>query len=146
MGVKGNDVMIPESRKRVDYNGEYDLYAIPWEFEAPLKSDPQNNAIACANGKVLGTYNFINESVFLAHAKRRAEFAVMLANGEIILHQGTVLKNVGRQVRGDRVILTYAPLDQAEEVTEESLPEPEEEKPGIVAKAKAALKRRTSKK
>lgn len=146
MGVKGNDVMIPESRKRVDYNGEYDLYAVPWEFQMPLKSDTQNNAIACANGKVLGTYNFINESVFLAHAKRRAEFTVMLANGEIIVHEGEVLKRTGTQKRDGRVIVTYSPLDAADEVLPEPEPEAEAEKPGIVAKAKAAIKRRSSKK
>ena len=97
---------------KIDYLGEYDEFAIPHEFQAPLHSDPGNNAIACENGKILGTYNFVNESVLLAHAKRRAEFAVMMANGEIIVDFGKVFKRIGSQYQDGKIVVSYEPIGE----------------------------------
>ncbi len=128
---------------KIDYLGEYDEYAIPHEFQAPLNLAERDNAIACANGKILGTYGFVNESVLLAHAKRRAEFAVMLANGEIIVDHGKVLRRVASQNQEGRIVVTYAPIGYREE------PEPEKtaETPlpsrsgGLVGRVKEAVTR-----
>ncbi len=128
---------------KFDYLGEYDEFAIPHEFSVPLNLAERDNAIACGNGKILGTYSFVNESGLLAHAKRRAEFAVKLANGEIMVQDGVVLKRTGSQAKGGRILVTYAPIGETIE-KEETPPENEEITPakGIVAKVKAAVRGR----
>jgi len=146
--------MIPESQKKIDYLGEYDEFAVPHQFETPLRLDRDNNAIACANGMIVGTYSFVNEAVLLAHAKRRAEFTIKLANGEIILSGGRVYKQT-KMVEKDGVIhATYAPValnqDEFDALSKKILDEGKdattEKKPSLIGKAKAAFKRKPKKK
>lgn len=131
---------------KIDYLGEYDEYAVPHEFTFPLNLAERDNAIACANGKILGTYSFVNESVLLAHAKRRAEFAIMLANGEIALDKGRVLKRSGSQWQGDRLIVTYEPIGGSTEPMPEAVQVDESIKftgnPGVFAKVREVVRGR----
>lgn len=130
---------------KTDYLGDYNEYAIPHEFHAPLTLAERDCAISCANGKILGTYSFVNESVLLTHAKRRAEFTVLLANGEIIVRAGRVYKRISEQDQEGRILMAYLPIGDDGKV-----PEPEEvaknhhatPATGILAKAKEVLKSR----
>ena len=131
---------------KIDLLGEYDEFAIPHDFQAPLNVAERDNAIACANGTILGTYGFVNESVLLAHAKRRAEFAVMLANGDIVLDKGRVLKRYGSQWQGDRLLVMYEPIGGSTQPMPEAVQVEEslqaDPNTGIVAKVKAAVRGR----
>lgn len=75
---------------KADNMGTYNDEEIPAGAQFPLKVDAENLAITFADNIVLGRYagQTIEESVLILE-KRKAEFVVKLANGDIIVRKDT---------------------------------------------------------
>src|SRR3990167_5428980 len=97
---------------KFDALGEYDENAVPFEFNYPLKLDTSNQAIACDSGRIIANYAMGNGSVSVGQSRRRAEFAVRLANREIAMDQGVVLKKVSEQWQDGRLMVAYEPMSK----------------------------------
>ncbi len=101
MGEKGVEYM------KTDALGEYNEFEVPRDFALPLNVNQEHNAIANSNGELFAFYGVIREEVPRVLAKRKCEFMVKLANGELIMSKGRVYKKVGEQYQKDRLVVTY---------------------------------------
>lgn len=90
-----------------DLLGEYDTDSIPFGFELPVCVNGRNNDLHFANGIILGLFNFANETPRIVQAKRRAEFAARLINGEIILENGEVYIKTDSQYQDNKIVVSY---------------------------------------
>ena len=97
---------------RTDFLGEYDENEVPRDFHAPVRVDEKNDAIVGDDNFVMLRYAFTTETVPKGFARRRAEFLCRLANGEIYLCKGAVLRRAEEQWQQDRLVVTYLPIGQ----------------------------------
>lgn len=97
-----------------DELGEHDENEIPSNLVLPLKIDLYNEALTGADGFVLARHAFSSETAMVIFARRRMEFVVRLANGEIVVSNGTVLKKAGEIWQDGQLVVTYVPLGHFE--------------------------------
>ena len=133
-----------------DQIGTYDDEALPKEFSYPLKVDSGNDAICGANNRIYATYTLASEITHRLLAKRRAEFIVRLANGELIIdYRGFVLKRIDAQLQEGRLIVTYEPVGSGNILNHgQDSPsmsgngDSSQDQPGLVEKVIQVVKRR----
>jgi len=93
--------------------GEYGEFDIPHGFDLPLLLNEDNDAIGVNSGGLFSFWGVISEEVPRLMARRKCEFMVRLANGELMMSKGRVYKKVGEQYQKGRLVVTY---DLAEEL------------------------------
>ena len=73
---------------KTDHLGEYDDEQIPLGLSLPMRLDEGNDAVTFADNTIFSRYGgaTIDESVLLQE-KRKAEFVLKLANGELIVRK-----------------------------------------------------------
>ena len=95
---------------KTDELGEYDENAIPDDLKLPLKLDRENDAIAGDDNAVLARFNFSSETVLAGFARRRADFIVRLANGELLWSHGHIVRKVAEQWQDGQLVATFVPI------------------------------------
>ena len=94
---------------KTDELGVYDENAIPDDLKLPLKLDRENDAISGDDNFVLARFNFSSETVLAGFARRRAEFIVRLANGELLWSHGKILIRAAEQWQDGQMVVTFVP-------------------------------------
>lgn len=111
-----------ETKMRVDLLGEYDEDKVPVNLELPLSLNDRDGAIVSGNYRVVAIYAISHELNPRMQERRRAEFICRLANGEIRVDQGQVLRQTNEQWQDGRLVVTYEPVSDS--VQQESAPAP----------------------
>lgn len=94
---------------KTDELGSYDECAIPKDLQLPLKVDSEALMITGADNFVIGAYSRASELAFAVFDRRRADFIVALANGDIAVSKGVVLRRIAEQWQDDRLVVTFLP-------------------------------------
>src|SRR3990167_4438801 len=97
-----------------DALGEYGENEVPHGFELPLHLNMDNDAIGLPEGNLFAFWGVISEEVPRLLAKRKCEFMVKLANGELMMSKGRVYKKVGEQYQGGRMVVTFESVEEKE--------------------------------
>lgn len=97
-----------------DALGDYDEFEIPRDFELPVVVNQELNGIASNDGVLFAFFNVIREEVPRLLAKRKCEFLVKLANGEIMISKGKVYKRVSEQYQDGRIVVSFEALEAQE--------------------------------
>ena len=94
-----------------DEFGEYDEDEMPLGFSCPLSVNRSETAIVNADNHIVAIYGIANETTARMQERRRAEFLVRLANREIVIDGGQVLKNTGEQWQDGRLVISFDPIE-----------------------------------
>lgn len=99
--------------------GEYDDEKIPEGVSFPLHIDVDNSAICFENNEILSRYAgaTIEESVMLLE-KRKAEFVVKVANGELIVRKDKkgadrIFKRSLQSIKSGKIVIEYEEIKMA---------------------------------
>lgn len=103
---------------KTDELGTYDENEIPSNLKLPLKLDRSNEAFVSEDGQIIARYSFSSELGQRVSACRRADFVVRLANGEIIVSVGKVLRKIAEQWQDGQMVSVFVPVGV---LTEEEL-------------------------
>lgn len=103
---------------KIDDMGTYEDTAIPLGLSLPLKIDQANESVANEDGTILARYGggTIESSVLILE-RRKAEFVVKLANGELLLikdkkGESHVFKPVQKSLKNGRVVIEYEEIKE----------------------------------
>ena len=102
-----------------DELGEYEPYEIPRELVLPLHLDERNDAIVGDDNRIICSYFTTNETVPRLYSKRRSEYVMRLANGEIVHHEGKIYVRAEHLTHKDQdgtLVMKYKPASVAVEV------------------------------
>lgn len=103
---------------KMDELGAYDDDSIPEGLELPIAINEPEDALTGNDGVIVLPYAIgTNETSIRVQEKRKAEFVMRLANGELIVRKdksgrSRVFKRAGQSMRNGRIVIEFEEVRQ----------------------------------